>query len=77
MLFKKNWEETKEIFEEWWNEALDRPLIQIVYPKYGGPPEIDSWAFLRYYPDVEKALDRLFQQFSRVYLKRKPIQMYG
>ena len=41
-------------------------MIQLIYPKDEGTSEIDSWAFLRYYPDVDEALDRLFQQFSRI-----------
>jgi len=71
MLFKKDWEETKKVFEEWWNGALDQPLIQIVYPKHDALPVIDSWAFLRYYPDIEKALNRLFQQFSRLIFEKE------
>ena len=71
MLYKRDWEETRKAFEEWWDGVLDRPLIQIVYPRDEGTPEIDSWAFLRYYPDVEEALDRLFQQFSRIVFKKE------
>jgi len=66
MFFKRDWEEIKGIFEEWWDGALDRPLVQVVYPRNVGTPEIDSWVFLRYYPDVEEALERLFHQFSRI-----------
>jgi 5-methyltetrahydrofolate--homocysteine methyltransferase len=66
VLYKEDWEETKKVFEGWWEGDLDRPLIQVVYPKDEGPPEIDSWAFMRYYPDFEEALRRLFQQFSRL-----------
>jgi len=35
MLYKEDWEETKRIFEEWWDGVLGRPLIQVVYPKDG------------------------------------------
>jgi len=66
MLYKENWRETRRIFEEWWEGVLERPLIQIVYPKNEWTPEIDSWTFLRYYPNVEDALEKLFQQFSRI-----------
>ena len=66
MLYKRDWEETKGIFEDWWDGVLDRPLIQVVYPKDKDLPEIDSWVFLRYYPNTEEALDKLFQQFSRI-----------
>ena len=71
MLYKGDWEETKGIFEEWWDGVLDRPLIQVVYPRDEEIPEIDSWAFLRYYPDVEEALNRLFQQFSKMVFVRE------
>lgn len=66
MLYKRDWEETKGIFEDWWDGVLDRPLIQVVYPKDKDLPEIDSWVFLRYYPNIEEALDKIFQQFSRI-----------
>lgn len=70
MLFKDDWEETKEIFEEWWSRSLDRPLIQIFAPRHAEPVETDSWAFLRYYPDVDRAIDGLLRQFScTLYLK--------
>ena len=66
MLYKEDWEETKRIFEKWWDGVLGRPLIQVVYPKDEGLPWIDSCAFLHYYPNVEEALEKLFQQFSRI-----------
>lgn len=70
MLYKENWEETKRIFEEWWSGVLDRPLIQIIYPKDEGTPEVDSWAFLRYHPNVEYAIETIFQQFSKITFER-------
>jgi len=70
MLNKDNWEETKKIFEEWWSRSLDRPLIQIFAPRYAESVETDSWVFLRYYPDIDRAIDELLRQFSSiVYLK--------
>jgi len=70
MLYKDDWEETKKIFEEWWSRSLDRPLIQIFAPRHTEPVETDSWAFLRYYPDVDRAMGELLRQFSSIlYLK--------
>lgn len=66
MLYKDDWEEAKEIFEDWWNKDLNRPLIQIFAPRYTEQVDADSWVFLRYHPDVEKALDELFRQFSKI-----------
>jgi len=58
----------KEVFEAWWNKSLDRPLIQIFSPKdmYIPSTLIDSYAFLRYYPDIDKALDMIFEDFSNI-----------
>lgn len=70
MSFKDDWEETKKIFEEWWSRSLDRPLIQIFAPRHAEPVETDSWAFLRYYPNVDRAMGKLLRQFSSIlYLK--------
>jgi len=70
MLNKDDWEETKKIFEDWWSRSLDRSLIQIFAPRYAEPVETDSWVFLRYYPDIDRAIDELLRQFSSiVYLK--------
>ncbi|MFQ6095236.1 MAG: hypothetical protein ACE5NN_03740 [Candidatus Bathyarchaeia archaeon] len=66
MLYKDDWEEAKETFEEWWSKSLDRPLIQIFVPRYREQVEADSWVFLRYHPDGERALEELFGQFSRI-----------
>ncbi|MEM1507667.1 MAG: hypothetical protein QXU02_02025 [Candidatus Bathyarchaeia archaeon] len=66
MLYKKDWHEVKVIFEEWWGRELNRPLIQVTVPKYGEEVSIDSWAFLRYYPNVDEALYRVLDQMSRV-----------
>jgi len=66
MLYKEDWLETKETFEAWWEKSLNRPLIQIFAPKASRWDEpIDIWAFLRYYPDVEKAIDYLSSQFAK------------
>jgi len=54
MFYKKDWEETKRIFEEWWDGVLDRPLIQVVYPRNEESAEIDSWTFLRYYLTLKR-----------------------
>ena len=66
MLYKEDWEEAKRAFEEWWEGTLERPLIQVIYPRDEKPPKIDSWAFMRYYPDFEEALRRILQQFSKM-----------
>ena len=66
MLYKEDWAEAKKIFEEWWEGTLDRPLIQVTAPRDRWIPVVDSWAFLRYYPDVDKAVDQLLRQFSNV-----------
>lgn len=66
MLYKKDWHEVKAIHEEWWERELNRPLIQITVPKSGGEVSIDSWAFLRYYPNVDEALERVLNQISEV-----------
>jgi len=67
MLYKREGEETKRIFEEWWDGVLDRPLIQVLYPRDEGTPEIDILKpFSRHYPNVEEALEKLFHQFSRI-----------
>jgi len=65
LLYKSDWEEAKSIFEDWWNRELYRPLIQVFLPK-DGKSKLDSWAFLRYYPDAGKALNELFRQFSKI-----------
>jgi len=71
LLYKGNWDEAKKVFEEWWSRNLDRPLIQVTYPKAGQTVEIDAWAFLRCYPEIDKALDRLFSQFSNTVFEKE------
>jgi len=70
MLYKEDWGETKKIFEEWWNRTLDRPLLQIFSPK-DKQTRIDSWVFLRRYPDADKALDDLSRQFSNLVFEKE------
>lgn len=64
MLYKRDWQNVKGIYEEWWEYKLNRPLIQITLPKREGNGSIDSWAFLRYYPNVNEALNRMLSQIS-------------
>ena len=71
MLYKEDWNETKKIFGEWWDGTLDRPLIQVTGRKSKSIPVVDSWAFLRYYPDVERAMDRLLHQFSNMIFEKE------
>lgn len=66
MLYKKDWDEVKKVFEEWWDGTLSRPLIQVYSPKERTFAFIDTWVFLRFYPDVDKAMDELMLQFSRM-----------
>lgn len=70
-MYKDDWPKVKEVFEAWWNRELDRPLIQIFSPRNVGTVSIDSWAFLRYHPDPDKALDRLFEQFSTILFEKE------
>ncbi len=65
MLYKEDWNNIKGIFEDWWERKLGRPLIQFISPKDEDYTPVDSWAFLRYYPDVNMALDRILKQFSK------------
>ena len=52
LLYKPDWEETKERFEAWWaGEALDRCLIQVTAPRSDAPVEDPP-------PLPEKAEDR-------------------
>jgi len=53
------------------NGELDRPLIQVLYPKNEGTLEMDSWAFLRYYPNVKEASNRIFRQFSKIVFRKE------
>jgi len=71
MLYKEDWDEAKRAFEEWWDGTLERPLVQVYAPKERMLAFIDSWAFLRFYPDVDKALDELLLQFSRIAFGRE------
>jgi len=71
MLYKRDWEETKGIFEDWWDGVLDRPLIQVIYPKDEGTLERDSCAFLRYYPNIEEDIGKIFQQFSKIVFEKE------
>lgn len=72
MLYKNNWHETKDIFKAWWNRSLERPLIQVFSPRNNfREASIDSWAFLRYYPDANKALNKLFRQFSHLFFGKE------
>lgn len=63
--FKMDWDETKNVFESWWTGDLNRPLIQIISSKTQEKIDLDQWAFLRYHPNPDKALDVIFQQFSQ------------
>lgn len=70
MLYKEDWDEAKENFKAWWERSLNRPLIQIIAPKEGHADNevdeiIDSWVFLRYYPDANKAVDLLLSKMER------------
>ena len=71
ILYKKDWNEAKKVFEEWWEGTLSRPLIQLIGPKDGPVSGLDSWAFLRYHPDAEKAMDLLFSQFSNMIFEKE------
>ena len=68
MLYKEDWDEARENFKAWWEGSLDRPLIQIIAPKekHPGDENIDSWVFLRHYPDAGKAVNLLFSKFERM-----------
>lgn len=67
MINKEDWDETREAFKAWWERSLDRPLLQIFAPKGSDWKEtIDSWAFLRYYPNVDMAISTLLSQFREV-----------
>ena len=69
MLLKNDWEKEKEVFEDWWTNRLDRPLMQIIdLTKSEGPQEFFNypWYFLRHYPDVERALNELFVKLKYV-----------
>ncbi len=66
MFYKEDWDESKKVFEEWWEGTLGRPLIQVIGPKGRWISDVDSWAFLRYHPSAEKAIDQLFSQFSNI-----------
>jgi len=65
VLYKEDWDEVKSVFEDWWNGDLDRPIIQVLAPKNAWMVQSDSWGFLRYYPDIERAFRKLFHQFSK------------
>lgn len=65
MLYKKDWEEVKAIYEDWWERKLDRPLIQVKLSK-DKDARVDSWAFLRYYPNVDEALNRVLAQTAKI-----------
>lgn len=71
MLYKDDWDGVKSVFEDWWNRDLDRPLIQVFAPKSAEEVQSDSWVFLRYYPDVERALSKLFRQFSKTVFEKE------
>ena len=66
MLYKEDWNKVRENFKSWWEGELGRPLIQIIAPKTDSYSEtVDSWVFLRHYPDVDGAINLLFSEFER------------
>jgi len=71
LLYKDDWDEAKSVFEDWWNRDLDRPLIEVFAPKNDWEVESDSWVFLRYYPDVERAIGRLLEQFAKIHFEKE------
>ena len=65
MLNKEDWNEAKEAFKAWWEKSLDRPLLQIFAPKNDyWKQSVDIWVFLRYYPNIDKAINILLSQFK-------------
>jgi 5-methyltetrahydrofolate--homocysteine methyltransferase len=78
MILKPDWQKEKKIFTEWWDFQLDRPLIQIIDLKDESIELEDvssrkkdfldySWAFLKYYPNIKKALIKILKEFSKVH----------
>lgn len=69
MLLKEDWKNTKQEFAKWWNGQQKKPLIQILCPRSTGEkdhskrPAWDSWEFLRYMDEPQKAVD-LFEEWA-------------
>jgi 5-methyltetrahydrofolate--homocysteine methyltransferase len=60
MLYKEDWDETKEHFKAWWKNESDKPIIQIIAPKkgYENSPAWWNWGFAEDPLNPEKTIIR-------------------
>jgi 5-methyltetrahydrofolate--homocysteine methyltransferase len=77
LIYKQDWNNITKAFEAWWNNELNRPLVQIISPKNVSYEEwiknstfesgYDEWAFIRYMPNIKKALKVIMDSFSKTF----------
>ncbi len=67
LYYKEDWYIWKDKFKAWWEGELKEPLIQIIYPRYGGElPYWDSWSLVKHYERVEVAVKSFEEWCSKV-----------
>jgi len=63
LLYKIDWEETKEKFKLWWDGKAEKPLIQIFVQRERCDVAWDGWDLVRYWRRLDVALKN-FEAFA-------------
>lgn len=62
LLYKKDWDDARNIFAAWWEGEVKTPLVQVVAPRET-QPSYDGWDFCRF-PDQPEIAIANFEQWS-------------
>lgn len=69
MLYKEDWLRTCECFKAWWENEIDRPVIQVIAPKKGSYllPLWEIWGFAKDPYNPEKTVKQFENWCSRIF----------